>query len=288
MTRAALFLIICLFILSPLISAEDQSLETALNNKYHDKILALRHSLEKSSQVYDADGNVLKGGHEGPWTLYGRILVDKIHLEKDSIRIEGKRLNYVQIGQDLAPTAAGKMKIQIQLAKPTVSAEEMNTLLAHVFALTDADVIESAPVFWQKYLKDQIARAHGQVPADKTAKSHSGGPGNIEVVEPGKNGEPVGVLHKIGPGTTAPKPKYTPEPDYSDAARKERYQGMLVMGIIVNETGKVQEPKLIRPLGMGLDEKAISKVLTWKFDPAKMDDKPVPVILRIEVSFNLY
>jgi TonB family protein len=166
----------------------------------------------------------------------------------------------------------------------------MHALLGQVFALTDADVIDSAPPFWRKYLKDQIARAHGQEPEKESARSGKGGPGEIKVVEgpAGNDGEPVGVLHKIGAGTTAPKPRYTPEPEFSEAARHEKYQGTLVMDMIVDETGKVRQPRITRPLGMGLDENAVSTVLRWKFDPAKMDGKPVPVFLRIEFSFNLY
>src|SRR3954470_21891095 len=47
------------------------NLEAALNSQYHDKIMALRHPLEKETQLYDADGTVLKGGHEGSWTTHG-------------------------------------------------------------------------------------------------------------------------------------------------------------------------------------------------------------------------
>jgi len=288
MTRAASFLVLALFL--SISAAADQSLEAALNNGYRDKILALRHPLEKDSQVYDADGKVLKGGQEGPWTLYGRILVHKIRVEKDSIRIEGQRLNYVQIGQDLAPTPAGKMKVQIKVARPITSGEEMNTLLSQIFALTDEEMIESAPVFWRKYLKDQIARAHGQQPEKEAEISRRAGPAEIKVIEGpvAEDGEPVAVSHKVGGGTTAPKPRYTPEPEYTEAARHEKYRGTLVMAMIVDETGKVRQPRIIRPLGMGLDENAVSKVLTWKFYPAKMDGKPVPVLMKIEVSFNIY
>jgi len=43
-----------------------------------------------------------------------------------------------------------------------------------------------------------------------------------------------------------------------------------------------------RPLGMGLDEKAIEAVRTWRFEPAKKDGQPVPVQMNVEVSFRLY
>ena len=289
MSRSALFFAVFLYILTPQIApAADQSLETTLNNQYHQKILALRHPLEKNSLAFDADGKVLKGGHEGPWTLYGRLLVSKFRVEKDSVRIEGKRLNYIRLGNDLAPTPADHLKIEIRTGKPITSAEEMSALLGHVFALTDQDVIDSAPAFWRKYLKDQVARAHGETPVKDG--SPRGSPDEIKIIETpeGKNGEPVGAWRKVGGGTIGPKPRYTPEPEYSEVARDERYQGTLVMEMIVDETGKVKQPRITRPLGMGLDENAVSRVLTWKFDPAQMDGRPVAVLMQLEVSFNLY
>jgi TonB family protein len=288
MNRTALFFALFLYILKPEIAAAaDQSLESALNQQYHDKILALRHPLEKASLAFDADGKVLQGGHEGPWTLYGRILVKNIRLEKNSIRIEGERLNYFQIGRDLAPTPAGNVKIEIKQATPAASAEEMNALLGQVFALTDEEMIASVPEFWRKYLKDQVARAHGEKPQEGLRRSH---PDEIKVIETPelKDGEPVAVLHKLGGGTIGPKPRYTPEPGYTEAARRAKYQGTLQIEMIVDETGAVKRPRIILPLGMGLDENAVDKALTWKFDPARMDGKPVPVILRIEVTFRLY
>jgi TonB family protein len=288
MTRSALFFVLFLYALKPEIAAAaDQSLESALNQQYHDKIMALRHPLEKDFLAFDADGKVLKGGHEGPWTLSGRILVKNIRIEQGSISIEGKRLNYIQAGHDLTPVAAGKLKIEIKQARPAASAEEMNALLGQVFAFTDEEMIASAPEFWRKYLKDQVARAHGEKPQESFRQSH---PDEIKVIEAleGKDGEPVAVLHKVGGGTVRPKPRYTPEPEYTEAARHEKYQGRLQIEMIVDETGAVKRPRIILPLGMGLDENAVNTVLTWKFDPARMDGKPVPVILRVEVSFRLY
>lgn len=269
---------------------KDQNPEAALNDQYRDKILALRHPLEKNSQLYDTDGNVLKGGHEGPWTLYGRVLVKKIRVEKDSVLIEGRRLNYIKFVGDLVPTPAGNLKIEIKLGKPVSSAEEMDALLGRVFALSDEDMIESAPAFWRHYLKNQIARAHGQEPQKDAATRRTRGVAEIKVIEgiAGKDGEPVAVLHQTGGGTTAPKAIYTPEPEYTDVARHEKYQGTLEMEMIVDQTGNVRQPRITRPLGMGLDENAVNKVLTWKFDPATVDNKPVAVLLKIEVSFNLY
>jgi len=267
--------------------AADQSIESALNNQYSGKTLALLHPIDKSSQVYDADGNVLKGGQEGSWTLFGRVLVKKVRVEKTSVLIEGQRLAYVQGRHDFSPArSGGKLKVQINFTKAPASADEANALLGHVFALTDEDAIKAAPRFWQKYLSAQLLHtplSHSSVdPAGEKPKG-------LRIVEI----DPAGAMRpetrvQLRKGVTPPRPLFTPEPEYAEAARQQRYQGLLVLEIIVDSAGKVRAPIILRPLGMGLDENAVNMVLTWRFDPAKVDGKPVAVAMNIEVAFNLY
>jgi TonB family protein len=56
---------------------------------------------------------------------------------------------------------------------------------------------------------------------------------------------------------------------------------------IVGPDGSVQRVEVVKPLGMGLDEAAMSAVRTWKFEPGTYEGKPVAVKLVGEVSFNL-
>jgi len=96
-----------------------------------------------------------------------------------------------------------------------------------------------------------------------------------------------GIFH-VGDGVSAPRPIFTPEPEFSEEARKAKYQGVVVLNIVVGTDGRVHSPRVVRSLGMGLDEKAIEGVKTWKFDPSKKDGRAVAVEMNIEVAFNLY
>jgi TonB family protein len=89
-------------------------------------------------------------------------------------------------------------------------------------------------------------------------------------------------------GVTAPRAEYTPDPDYSDEARKAKYQGVTVLDVVVDANGGIGKITLLRPLGMGLDERAAEKISTWRFKPAMKDGNPVAVEMNVEVSFNLY
>ena len=46
--------------------------------------------------------------------------------------------------------------------------------------------------------------------------------------------------------------------------------------------------RIVRSLGMGLDEKAIEAIRQWKFDAGRKDGVPVAVQVNVEVNFRLY
>src|SRR5215468_1389816 len=110
------------------------------------------------------------------------------------------------------------------------------------------------------------------------------GPG----VGEGRGGGIGGGVFRVGGGVSAPKEIYAPDPEYSEEARKAKYQGVCVLSLIVGPDGKPRDIKLSRSLGLGLDEKAIQAVNQWKFEPAMKDGKPVAVAINVEVQFRLY
>ena len=105
---------------------------------------------------------------------------------------------------------------------------------------------------------------------------------------PGEGGGTGGGIYSVGGGVSAPIPIYKPEPAYSEEARKAKYQGTVVLWIVVDAQGNVTDCRVVRPLGLGLDEKAMETVRTWKFKPAMRNLVPVPVRVIVEVSFRLF
>jgi len=97
-----------------------------------------------------------------------------------------------------------------------------------------------------------------------------------------------GGVFRVGGGVSAPRPVYDPDPDYSDEARRAKFQGSVVLWIVVGPDGKTHDIRVARTLGMGLDEKAIEAVREWKFEPAMLDGHPVAVQINVEVRFRLY
>jgi TonB family protein len=103
----------------------------------------------------------------------------------------------------------------------------------------------------------------------------------------GMNGTAPIVPLRVGNDVTAPRAIYAPDPEYSQEARSAHHQGTCVLSLTVDPEGKPQNITIKRPLGMGLDQKAIEAVRMWTFDPARKNGKPVAVQIDVEVSFRL-
>jgi protein TonB len=89
-------------------------------------------------------------------------------------------------------------------------------------------------------------------------------------------------------GVTAPRATYTPEPDFSEEARREKFQGNVILSIVVDKMGNVARIRMDKVLGHGLDEHAMQAIKAWRFSPGTRNGEPVAVRERIEVGFNLY
>jgi TonB family protein len=85
----------------------------------------------------------------------------------------------------------------------------------------------------------------------------------------------------------APVLVYKIDPDYTEQARQARYQGTVLLRLIIDEQGSARNIRVIRALGLGLDEKAIDAVRHWRFRPGQKDGHIVAVDANIEVSFRL-
>lgn len=87
-------------------------------------------------------------------------------------------------------------------------------------------------------------------------------------------------------GVSNPIPISRPEPQYSEEARKAHWGGSVLLSVVIDETGVPKSIKVIKPLGFGLDEKAIEAVTQWRFKPGMKDGVAVPVASQIEVTFR--
>ena len=80
---------------------------------------------------------------------------------------------------------------------------------------------------------------------------------------------------------------YKREPEYSEEARRAKYQGTFTLFIEIGTDGYADNVRTLHMLGLGLDEKAIEAVLQWRFKPAMKDGKPIRIGVSVEVNFRL-
>lgn len=96
----------------------------------------------------------------------------------------------------------------------------------------------------------------------------------------------VGGPLRLG-GSAVPVPIVRVEPTYTEEARQAKWQGTVLLQVTVDENGIPRDLKIVRSLGLGLDQKAIEAVQQWRFKPSLLNGKPVPVSANIEVNFRL-
>jgi TonB family protein len=104
---------------------------------------------------------------------------------------------------------------------------------------------------------------------------------------PGEGGGINGGVFRAGGGVSAPTLLFKVEPEYSEEARKAKYQGVVLLYVEVDPAGKAVNMRVLHSLGLGLDEKAMEAVKKWKFKPGVKDGRPVTVQAQIEVNFRL-
>jgi protein TonB len=178
-----------------------------------------------------------------------------------------------------------KFSMQPQITPPTAIIRNLNPKLAvepTVMVPPDIKVaMNNLPVIGDP-------KSSAVIPSNGTGGGSGIGEGYGGGVGPGEGMGMGGGVYRPGRGVTPPRPIYSPDPEFSEEARKAKYQGTCTLMIVVSADGKPTNIRVVNSLGMGLDEKAIETVRTWRFEPGLKDGHPVNVEMAVEVDFHLY
>jgi len=261
-------------------TAHADSVKDNLNHKYKKQVLALRTPFTRGDQKFDSAGQPIGARASGRWLTYGAIYVEKLNLTKDALRLEGPRVAFSSVkteGKTYLTNLSKPVKIEIRLDQPLNSLDQAQALLERVF-FPEADVAQHAT--------PEFRRSDDNIPDDEIAhvSIHSSRPSEESLPDADRDK----IDHDKEGAVLAPRAIYTPEPEFSEPARRAKFQGTVVLQIVVNKKGDVVRVRLVRALGMGLDQNAMEGVERWRFSPATRNGQPVAVALNIEVAFNLY
>ena len=111
--------------------------------------------------------------------------------------------------------------------------------------------------------------------------------GSQSGVAGGVAGDVGAGVYRVGGGVTAPVLLYRKEPEYTEEARRARVSGTVQLYVEIDPSGNPTNIRVLQGPGLGLDERAIEAVRTWKFKPGFKDGNPVTVAANISVSFRL-
>ena len=184
-----------------------------------------------------------------------------------------------------SPQELAETKGQLPKVAPKSFVPPIQTVQDPKLAVTPTIVAPDLPNIQANSYGDPLGKLG--IPSTGNGIGSGVGVGKGPGVGPGNGGGFGGGAFRIGGGVSAPVPIFKPEPEYSEEARKLKWQGSVVLSLVVDENGIPQNIKVIHSLGLGLDQKAIEAVQKWRFKPGLKDGKAVPVFADIEVNFRL-
>jgi TonB family protein len=275
--------LISILIAAPLACA-GSDVEDQLKSDYLGKVLTLRHFYKGDILRFQFDGALVGVAEVGPWTVDGQVFVKSIDVQGRALHIRGRRIclvfdtkgkPYRDVLEWLAESSVKDkdklaesfqkrtVDIEINLATESPDLNDVVSAMNAVFLESGESIRDMVPDSWRDYF-DQI------------------------------DGQPRGVRHSTEPvyslregEASWPHQVYAPEPEYSDEARRAKYQGSLSLAFVVDASGAARDIEITSPLGLGLDENAVEAVSSWKFEPAQRDINPVAVKVEVEVDFHL-
>jgi periplasmic protein TonB len=86
---------------------------------------------------------------------------------------------------------------------------------------------------------------------------------------------------------TAPRLTHKAEPQYTKEASAAKIEGDVSLSLTIGTDGVPSDIKVVRGLGMGLDEKAVECLQQWRFEPATSHGEPVSTKAKVVISFRL-
>jgi len=192
-------------------------------------------------------------------------------------------VRYFQRAQSLDPVKAGTALMWLALARQNQGNAAEAESFQGALAVSENESSDAATTMelYARFLRDNGREAESGTWNERatTIRKHL----SAKAASPATGT----TVHRIGGGVSAPQLVYKTEPAYSDEARAAKYQGTVVVGVEIDPNGVAQNIRVIRGMGLGLNDRAVEAISMWKFKPGMRDGQPVTVAATIEVNFRL-
>jgi TonB family protein len=293
--RSVFLALLSLATLCQISTAQSPDYAQELSTSLAKREVVLRHYYTDAGLSFDASGKLISAATEGFGPTDGRIYVQSVELTPDQLVLTGNRpvdfldpVNKKWIIADMHRPVS----VDIQLPANEPARDAVPKLLSAIF-LTQAELANIRCSSSQKKPsgdeQQQAPSQHAPPKSPNTAPAAKPQPACV------RNGERA---YRFANGITPPKAKYAPDPQYTDAARRAKVAGTTVLVVIVTPNGNPSAIAVVRSLGSGLDtkllpyayqldEQAVDTVSRWAFEPARLGDVPVAMVINVEVNFRL-
>jgi TonB family protein len=295
--------------LAPSYLQAGSEVEKHLRDQYKDKTLVLRNFYPGDHLRYESGGALAGSADPGDWTVDGFVRITALSLSGRHLTIKGERLSLGNCGKgcgfrqysdnqkpDKKSEAEKKVRIEVEIGEGGTTAEKAAAALSRIFLNSQDRMANLVPDYWQPcVLAASTGKSRGQFTACLFAPEFAAVPGLVSNSDDGPqsadsdpNQAKDHPVNRMSKGVTAPKAVSAPNPAFSEQARHAKYQGTILLSLLVDKTGQARNIRIVQPLGMGLDQKAVESVSRWQFNPATKEGDPVDFEVAIEVDFHLY
>ncbi|WP_094603655.1 hypothetical protein SPSIL_055050 [Sporomusa silvacetica DSM 10669] len=226
--------------------------------------------------------------HIAGLAVAGQAILGEIALEP--------QIEYMEVELAAAPAAKELAQPQAQAA-PAAANHQSNSVINNVAGPASAPVAN--PVFAASEDKNAAPPAVTDMSGGGTVTVTSGGSGAITGTGVARNAEAgtggTGSAPAAAPPSTEeqdvdsqPYVVYSLLPEYPSEARHNRWQGRVVVRVLVEASGRVTDARVAQSSGYNeLDQAAEAVVYQWRFNPAYRDGRPVTVWVKVPVAFKL-
>ncbi len=276
---AALLCIVSLHFLPAYAGDDFRQIEKEMKARYEGTVLTLREFWRSDWLRYSAEGKLLDRATKGPWTLFGKIVVQKLDLDPEKLQIRGKRIFvlYEDKGRTLKYVGTPmRVRIEIRLPGGQSKKDIVYNALNKVFLSRNDRLADMVPAYWRRFLlrkgKSESEKQTGSLSGNKTKASPKDKPKRIPI--PAQLIQEARLIHRV-------------TPTYPRLALRAKIQGTVRLKCVVGKDGTIKDLQIIEPRGAGLDDAAAEAISQWKYEPSVVKGEPVEVVAFIPVHFRL-
>jgi len=304
---AAMFLCVSLAIMP---HAQGQDINQYLRDQYQGKTLVLRGFPVGDVLRYDSSG-ASDSARSGDWTTSGFVLINDAHVSGDRLLMKAQRMVAARIDGEfeLRPFERSKgsitkkelvhVEIKADLGMHNPSEQQVDAVASKIFLTAHDSLGDVVPDYWKPCVRGglkgtdkncafaaEVLAIPGVAPGGESSEpaALTGEPGSSS----GEASHSEAGPFRAGKGVRPPRPTYQRDPEFSEPARVAKFQGTVLLKLVVSKQGDPTNIHISRPLGYGLDAKAVEAIQSWTFSPAEKDGVPVNVEIAVEMEFRLY